>query len=213
MDRGVLSQKLPIPQCQPARAIYMDHTLVILPYFNHDAGLVPFQRMWPGLVLDADMIADNKRWKPFGVLRPAFRPLHVTVAKGLFSCLQGFTPGVVWLVFARGNWDEILDRVAKDAHGWRELRVPVWGIAILKYGPLKVVCIQGSSSASVFHNESFNGLHSNLSSTVAVGKGNRGEAMMDTPVGEEMACSYCREFRATIRGQLIRNAESGKDAT
>ena len=93
------------------------------------------------MVLNADVVANNKGKKPFGVLLPAFCSLHVTVAKGLFSRLESLAPGVVWLVFPRGDRDKVLDRVAEHTHGRGELRVPIRGVAILEYCPLKMICI------------------------------------------------------------------------
>ena len=71
----------------------------------------------------------------------------------------------------------------------------------------------GTSGARVAHDETLDGLDSNLSPAVAVGVGDGGETMVYAPVHKETACSYCCEFRPTIRSQLIRDAKCDEYAS
>jgi hypothetical protein len=75
--------------------------------------------MGANLILDSYVIPNGEGWKSLCVFRPSFCSSHVAVAEGFFLCSEGFTPGGVRFVAARGDRDKVPDGAAKDALSWR----------------------------------------------------------------------------------------------
>ena len=88
------------------------------------------------LILEADVIPDDKWWEAPGMLGPPFMGNHMSIAEGFFAGCQGVLPGIVWFVSSRQYWDEISDGSAEDHHGRGEFGGGVWRITVLEDGSL-----------------------------------------------------------------------------
>ena len=107
---GVVSpQEFPVSDCDPSRAIYPCDILVKLSYLDNNSCLVPSRGVWSGLVLDPYMVSHYQGWKPFCVLGPPFRCLHMPVSQSFFPQSEGVLPSWMRDIAPGEYWDEILD--------------------------------------------------------------------------------------------------------
>ncbi len=80
-------------------------------------------------------------------------------------------PSPMWVVLPRDNRNEIANWATEDTHYWKDFRVRVWGVKILKNCSLHSISIQVTLWASVFGEETFHCLHSNYDTTITMGEG------------------------------------------
>ena len=109
----------PVAECHPSRAVDADDVLVELLHFYHDAGLVPFGRVWPRAVLKADTVPDRERWHNLCVLREALMCAHMPVPESFFAVSQRFSPRAVRSVSAKMYRYEVSNWAAEEHLGGR----------------------------------------------------------------------------------------------
>ena len=131
MDGDVAPKKLSIAKCHTSRSINTDNVLIMLSNFNDGSSLLPFIRMWTGLVLYSDSVTKAEWWQSSGVLFESLCSFHVTLSKGGLTILKNALPSWVWTVLARVNGYKVLDRASKQAHRWRHLGILIWRVPIL----------------------------------------------------------------------------------
>lgn len=85
VDWYVLSQKFPVAEGHPARAVYAHDVLVILADFNDNTCLVPLGGVIACLVLNTYVITNFKRGELSCVFVPTFSELHVPVPEGFLT--------------------------------------------------------------------------------------------------------------------------------
>ena len=81
----VLSQKFPVAEGHPARAVDAHEVLVILADFNDDTCLVPLGGVIACLVLNTHVMTNFKRGKLSCVFVPTFSEPHVPVPEGFLT--------------------------------------------------------------------------------------------------------------------------------
>lgn len=162
--------------------------------------------MWSGLILNPHMVSYYQRWKPFCVLCPPFRCLHVPVSQSFFPQGESIFPGGMRDIAPRGYRYKILDGSPEYALSRRQLGAWVRGVSVLQYGSLECVSVEVTMWVCVVCDQPFDSFYPDLCPTVGMWEGNRGKSMVNSPIFQELLRGLCNELRSSICCALIRNA-------
>ena len=88
------------------------------------------------------MVSHYQGWKPFCVLGPPFRCLHMPVSQSFFHQSEGVLPSWMRDIAPGEYWDEILDGSSKDALSRRQLGAGVRGVMVLQYGSSECIGVE-----------------------------------------------------------------------
>ena len=112
------------------------------------------------------MVSHYQRWKPFCVLGPPFRCLHMPVSQSFFPQIECVLPSWMRDIAPREYGDEILDGSTKDALSGRQLGAGVRGVSVLQYGLLECIGVEVAMWVCVVRDQPFDRFHTNLGPAV-----------------------------------------------
>ena len=104
---------------------------------------------------------------------PTFTTLGPSVAECQLSVLHGLRPDVTRLVPASFHRYEVTDVAAKKCPSRGAASGRVRGVSVIKHSPEELIIVKLSARTSVVLYKPFDCFHSNFSSRITVGTGNR----------------------------------------